>query len=327
MKNSKVKSAFNSILLGNKSYLILALLVVALSILSPLFLTSANLLNVLRQVTVAAIVCAGFTLLLGSGHMDLSVGMILCACGVCCGKLLVAGVPIWAVILLTIIVGALLGAINAGLITAFGLPAFIVTLATSSVYKGVAYIVTKNVPVSGLPEAFNNIGKGYWGPIPIPVYIMIATLALMWFVLNRTVFGRQAIAMGGNSEAARVSGIRVSQLRVLCYMAMGAFTGLAAVIQTARSASAQLSAGADMTMDAIAAVVIGGTSMKGGSANVIGSLAGCLIVGIVNNGLNLMRVDANWQIVAKGMLILTAVILDSISTNMYAKSAAKKSAA
>ncbi|MBC8537147.1 ABC transporter permease [Feifania hominis] len=321
------KSILNSVLLGNKSYLILAVLVIALSIMSPLFLTPSNLLSVLRQVTVSAIVCAGFTLLLGSGHMDLSVGMILCACGVVCGKLLVAGMPIWFAILVTVVAGGLMGAINAGLITLFALPAFIVTLATSSVYKGVAFLVTKNVPVSGLPDAFNFIGKGYWLGIPVPIYVMVLALLVMWVILNRTVFGRQAISMGGNAEATRVSGVRVGKLRVFCYMAMGIFTGLAAVIQTARSASAQLSAGADMTMDAIAAVVIGGTSMKGGNANIVGSLVGCLIVGIVNNGLNLMHVDANWQIVAKGLLILMAVILDSISTKMYKKSAAKKSAA
>jgi ribose/xylose/arabinose/galactoside ABC-type transport system permease subunit len=212
-----------------------------------------------------------------------------------------------------------MGGVNASLVSVFELPCFIVTLATSNVFRGVAYVFTKNVPISGLNEEFVQIGQGYLGPIPIPIYIMVASLLLMWVILNRTKFGRQAIAMGGNSEAARVSGIRITKIRLYCFMLLGVYTGLAAIIQTARSASAQLSAGSDLSMDAIAAVVIGGTSMKGGNANVVGSLVGCLIVGIVSNGLNLLHVDANWQIAAKGLLILTAVVLDVVTTRLYSK--------
>lgn len=316
---NKKNNLVNMLLLGNKSYIILAVLVIALSFMTPLFLTSANILNVLRQVCVTSIACFGFTLVLGSGHMDLSVGMILCASGVVSAKLLVAGAPIWSAVVATIAIGATMGALNSTIVTVFGLPAFIVTLATSNVFKGAAFIATKNVPISGLPEGFNQIGKGYLGFIPIPIYIMLAAMILMWVIINRTSFGRQAIAMGGNAEAARVSGVRIKYIRLGCYMLLGAYTGLAAVLQTARSASAQLSVGADMPMDAIAAVVIGGTSMKGGNANVFGSLVGCLIVGIVSNGLNLMKVDANWQIVAKGLLILFAVVLDVVTTRVYTK--------
>lgn len=323
--NKKTNQLVNSILLGNKSYIILAVLVIGLSILSPLFLTDKNILNVMRQVCVMAVACAGFTMILGSGNMDLSVGMMLCACGVIVAKLQVAGVPLAMCMLITILAGALMGGLNALIVTAFNLPCFIVTLATSNVFKGLAYVITKNVPVSGLSEEFIQIGQGYIGPIPTPVYIMVVSMALMWLILNRTKFGRQAIAMGGNADAARVSGIRVDRVRLGAFMVLGAYTGLAAIIQTARSASAQLSAGADLSMDAIAAVVIGGTSMKGGNANVVGSFVGCLIVGIVSNGLNLLHVDANWQIVAKGLLILGAVVLDVVTTRIYAKLSVKKS--
>lgn len=325
-KKSNFSEIISSILLGNKSYIILLLLVISLSIVSPLFLKRANILNVLRQICVSAIACAGFTLILGSGHMDLSVGMILCFSGVIAAKLSVAGVPLLLVIIITILFGALLGGINATIITTFGLPGFIVTLATSSVYQGIAYIITKNIPVNGLAQDFIALGQGYLLGIPTPIYIMAAALIIMWVILNRTKFGRHAIAMGGNNEAARVSGIRIENVRLGVFMMLGGYTGLAAVIQTARSASAQLSAGASLSMDAIAAVVIGGTSMKGGNANIIGSLAGCLIVGIVGNGLNLLHVDANWQIVAKGALILLAVVLDSVSTRIYAKMSTRKSA-
>lgn len=321
MKENKfeAKRVVNTILLGNKSYIILAVLVIAVSLASPLFLKQANILNVLRQACVMAIACAGFTMILASGHMDLSVGMILCACGVTVAKMEVAGVPLWLSCLAAIAAGALMGGVNAWLINAFALPAFIVTLATSNVFKGIACVVTKNVPVSGLSDSFKEIGQGYLGNIPIPIYIMAVSLIVMWVILNRTKLGRQAIAMGGNAEAARVSGIRIERTRLFCYMILGAYTGLAAIIQTARSASAQLSAGADLSMDAIASVVIGGTSMKGGNANVVGSLVGCLIVNIVNNGLNLLHVDANWQIAAKGFLILAAVVLDVVTTRIYAK--------
>lgn len=315
------------ILLGNKSYIILLLLCVFLSVASPLFLKPANILNVLRQVSVSAIACAGFTLILGSGSMDLSVGMVLCLSGVFAAKMSVAGVPLFLVIPLTMLIGALFGGINSTITTKFGLPVFIVTLATSSVYQGTAYIITKNIPVNGLPQNFIDLGQGHWFGVPIPIYIMALSLVVMWVILNRTKFGRQAIAMGGNAEAARVSGIRVDRTKLYCFMLLGMYTGLAAVLQTARSASAQLSAGSSLTMDAIAAVVIGGTSMKGGNANIVGSLAGCLIVGIVSNGLNLLRVDANWQIVAKGILILLAVVLDAVTTKVYAKMSTKKVAA
>jgi len=326
MKDKKLgaKGVVNKILLGNKSYFILAILVICLSLASPLFLKKANILNVLRQVCVMSIACSGFTLILGSGHMDLSVGMILCASGVVVAKMQVAGVPIWLSCIAAIVAGALMGGLNACLINWFELPAFIVTLATSNVYKGIACVVTRNVPVSGLNDEFLKIGQGYIGVIPNPIYIMVISLIIMWIIINRTKMGRQAIAMGGNAEAARVSGIRITRMRLKCYMILGAYTGLAAIIQTSRSASAQLSAGADLSMDAIAAVVIGGTSMKGGNANVIGSLVGCLIVGIISNGLNLLHVDANWQIAAKGILILLAVVLDVVTAKLYSKLSTKK---
>lgn len=320
MGNKKLsKSILNSILMGNKSYIILLLLIVVMSFLSPIFMTSANVLNILRQVSVIAIACAGFTLIMGSGHMDLSVGMILCFCGVVAAKLIVAGTPLVLVILITFVMGAVLGGINAAIISIFKISGFIVTLATSYVFKGIAFVITKNVPVTGLTDEFIRIGQGYLGPIPIPIIIMFVALAVMWVIINRTKFGRHAIAMGGNMEAARVSGVRVYLTRLLCFAILGVFTGLAAIVQTARSASAQLSAGSDLLMDAIAAVVIGGTNLHGGNANVFGSLVGALIVGIVNNGLNLLHVEANWQIAAKGILILIAVMLDVMSTNVYSK--------
>ena len=323
-KKIDMKSLLNSMLLGNKSYLILIVLVIVVSMITPIFFTPINLLNVLRQVSVTAIAAFAFTMILGMAEIDLSVGMILCFGGVIVAKALVAGVPIPLAILITVGMGIVMGALNAFLINTFKLVPFIVTLATSYVFKGTAHVMTGNVSISGLPNAFNFFGQGSVGPVPFPIIIMLVMLVIMWTIVNRTKFGRQAIAMGGNIEAARVSGVRTNMVRMGVYITVGIFTTIAAVIQTSRSASAQLTAGEDLPMDAIAAVVIGGTSMNGGNANVIGTVIGCLIVGIVNNSLNLLHVDANWQITAKGVLILFAVILDAVTSRIYEKLSKKR---
>ncbi len=309
----------DDILLGNKSYFILAILIIILTCLSPIFLTQANLLNVIRQVCVTTIACAGYTLLLGSGHMDLSVGMILMLTGVVVAQLICNEVAIPIAIAIGLLLGAVCGMFNGVLITVFSLPPFIVTLGSQYIFKGLGYVLTGNVPVSNLPSEFVEIGQGYVGIIPIPVFIMIGTIIIISFLLSFTSYGRHALAMGGNAEAARACGININRVRIVSYGVLGACAALASVVQTARSASAQLSAGQDLSMDVIAAAVIGGTSMKGGNANVWGSLIGCLVVGIVSNGLNLLRVDANWQIVAKGVIILFAVILDATTTRAYEK--------
>ena len=182
------------------------------------------------------------------------------------------------------------------------------------------------VPVSNLPQQFVNIGQGYTFGIPNQVYIMFFMVILMAFILNKTKFGRYALAMGGNREATRLSGINTKLIRWGVYAVMGVYVAVAAVMLTARSASAQVSAGQNTEMDAIAAVVVGGTPMSGGSANVVGTLFGCLIVGVINNGLNLMGVDANWQLIAKGLMILFAIVLDVVSGKIATRMSKKRMA-
>ena len=305
--------------MGNKAFFILVVMCVALSFMSPYFLSKVNLLNVLRQVCVSTLLSVGFTMVLASGHMDLSVGCLLGLCGMVLAKLTVeAKVPVgWAMVLM-LIFAIFCGAINAAIITLFRVPPFIVTMATQYVFKGTNYLISKLVPIAGLPSMLTTIGQGYWLGVPIPVYIMLAAVAIMWVVLDNTRFGRYVLAMGGNPDAAKVCGINTDAMRFWVYMCGGFCTGIAAIIATGRAASAQVAAGQGMEMDAIAAVVIGGTSMKGGNANVPGTLFGCLIVGVVNNGLNLLNVDSNWQVVAKGVLILVAVIIDVVSARSYA---------
>jgi ribose/xylose/arabinose/galactoside ABC-type transport system permease subunit len=300
-----------------KAILILVIEIIVVSSLTPIFFTQPNILNVLRQVCVSTIIAVGFACVMGSGHMDLSVGSVLGMTGIVMAKLMTeTGLPLWLCLVLATLFGISTGALNAALIN-HALPFFIVTLATKQMWRGFCYISTNMVAVMNLPKEFVYIGQGTLLGIPVPIYIMLSMVTLVWFVVNRTAFGRYVIAMGGNSEAARVSGINVKMIRLGAYCMMGFCVSVASMVTTARAASAQISAGIDMEMDAIAAVVIGGTPMGGGYANVIGSLIGCVIVGILNNALNLLKVDSNWQIVAKGLLILFAIVMDRVSGKWF----------
>ena len=319
MKRSLRQNVFNTVVISNKAILMVIVLIIALSILSPYFLTSRNLLNVLRQVCVNAILACGFALVLGNGGIDLSIGASVGLTGIFMAQLMVAGIPIGIAIIIGILAGAFIGIINASIITLFKLPPFLVTMAMMSILRGACYLVTRQQPVTGLPDAFTWIGQGYLFHIPFPIYIMLAVIITAWVIANRTKLGRYLLAMGGNLEAARVSGINIVAVRYGVYVIAGICGAIASVVMCARAASAQPTGGLNMELDAIAAAVIGGTSMAGGTANIIGAFFGALIVGLVNNGLNLLGIDSSWQIVAKGTLILIAVILDSVSTMVLSK--------
>lgn len=319
MKRKNTKMALNSFLLGNKAVLIVIALIIIMSILSPVFLTPKNMLNVLRQICINTIVASAFTLILGCGEIDISIGGIVGLTGIIMAQLMVKGVSIPFSIFLGVILGIVLGLINAFFITAFKLAPFIVTLSTQLMLRGVCYLVTGMVPVTKLPEKFSVIGQGFFLKIPIPVYIMVVAVALIWVIGNRSKFGRYVLAMGGNKEATRVCGININKVRFGVYALLGAFCAIAAVVMTARSSSAQPTAGINLEGDIIAATVIGGSSMSGGSVNIVGAFFGCLIVGIVNNGMNLLGVNSNWQVYAKGAMILFAVVLDNFSAILYAR--------
>ena len=319
VKNNRIKEQIFDIVMNNKAFVILIILVVVMSFASPVFLTKNNLLNVLRQVCYSAILCTGLTLVLASGHVDLSIGCMVGFIGVIIAKCIMAGLPIPAAILSGVLCGMAFGAVTATIITIFRLPPFIVTLATMSIFKGATYLVTGMVPISGLPNSFIFLGQGYVGGIPVQIFIMLVAVAVMYIIVNYTKFGRHAIAVGGNSEASRVSGVNVSMIRLKVYMLLGVYVAIAATVLTARSASAQVAAGQNTEMDAIAAAVIGGTPLSGGQINVLGSLFGCMMVGVINNSLNLLGFDTNWQIIAKGLLILFALMIDVTSTRIYDK--------
>lgn len=303
--------------LDNKALFILIVIAIVMTAIEPKFLSSANLINILRQVCVSAILGVGYTLVLATGGFDLSIGTMMGLSGIILAMASKV-FPLPVAFLVGILFGALLGALNASLINIFDLPPFMVTLSTQTIFKGASYLITKMVPVSGLPDAFLFMGQGYIGPIPASVYIMVIMTIIMCIIFYSTKFGRQGLCCGGNPEAARVCGVNVKRNKLIVYMIMGCYAAVAAIVLTARAASAQVSAGQGMEMDTIAAVVIGGTSMRGGKGNIIGTVIGCVLVGAVNNGLNLTGLDPNWQVVAKGLLILIAIILDTICTRIIA---------
>lgn len=315
----KKKNVLTSVLLSNKAALILLLLCIALSIASPVFLTATNLVNVIRQVTTSAILSLGFTLVLGAGYMDLSVGSLVGMIGVIMAKAMNAGVPTILAILIGILFGMAVGVFNAFVITTFKMPPFIVTLASQQILRGSIYLITGMIPVLELPESFTFLGQGRIAGIPVPIYIMTLVFVVVWLIINRFKFGRHILAVGGNAEAAFVSGIKTKRIVFLVYMCMGICAAIASVVMTGRAASAQPSAGLNMEMDAIAAVVVGGTAMSGGVVNVVGALFGSLIVGVINNAMNLLRLDSNWQLVVKGTLIMLALMLDNVSAMVMAK--------
>lgn len=326
MSKSNRSEYILNIIIKNKAVFITILMACVIGTIQPIFFTGANLFNVLRQVCASTILAMSFTFVLGLGEIDLSIGAVLGLNGVIMAKLMVeAQWPVAAAIAVALVAGIAFGIVNASIISALDIPPFIVTLATQSLFRGIVYIITGMVPVSMLPESFVYIGQGYIGVFPIPVIIMIVVIVAAYILANYSTFGRHVIAMGGNATATRACGINTKRVRIGVYILTGICATIAAVITTARAASAQIAAGKDMEMDVIAAVVIGGTAMSGGNMNIIGTVFGCIIVGMITNGMNLMGINSNYQVVAKGALILLALVIDRMSNTAYAKFMKNKS--
>ncbi|WP_317646062.1 ribose ABC transporter permease [Sporosarcina sp. GW1-11] len=294
----------------------LLLIVVIISIMSPSFLTLNNLFNVLRQVSINALIAFGMTFVILTGGIDLSVGSILALTGAVTAGMMSGGMDPILAMLLGVLLGVLLGAIN-GLIIAKGKVApFIATLATMTIFRGLTLVYTEGRPISGLGDSmtFKMLGKGYIFGIPVPVITMAIAFAVLYFILKKTTFGRRVYAVGGNEEASRLSGINVDRIKIYVYSLAGGLTAIAALILTSRLNSAQPTAGNMFELDAIAAVVLGGTSLTGGRGWIVGTLIGALIIGVLNNGLNLIGVSSFFQQVVKGTVILIAVLLDRKKT-------------
>ena len=320
MKSKKFQNASLAELYSK--YGILLILVVALiagAILSPAFLVPSNLISVAKNVGVYAIMALGMTRLLIGGGVDLSAGSNVAMCSVVAAVVFNSTENSLLALVAAIIVGALVGAINGYFISYIGLLAFIVTLATQMTVRGLAYLLAGGAPVFGAGDTFVFLAQGNVLGIPMILVVVLAATAIIAFVMSRTSHGRYLYAIGGNAEAAGASGINVKRQLFINYVVMGAICGLAGVIYAGRTNSGLPAGGVNFEFEAIIGCVLGGTSMAGGIGNVVCSIIGVFVVGIINNVMNLCSVNAFWQQVVKGIVILVAVLLDVFTRNAIIK--------
>lgn len=293
----------------------LLLLITLFSLLKPRFISADNLLNLLRQTSINGLLAIGMTFVVLTGGIDLSVGSILGASGMFAALVVqkTTGLPWWLGVLVGLLVGLLLGTINGIVVAYFKVPAFIATLGMMSIARGVTFMATDARPVPGLNASFLKIGGGSIGSIPLPVITLALVLIICFVFLYKTRYGRHVYAVGGNDSAARVSGIKVKRIKLSAYMVAGVLSGLAGIILTSRVTSGLAQSGQGYETDAIAAAVIGGNSLSGGRGHLWGTIVGFLIIGVLNNGLDMLAVSSYWQLVIKGVIIIAAVMMDSMN--------------
>ena len=296
-----------------KSLIGLVLLCIVITIVTPNFLSVSNITNVFTQVSVNAIIAIGMTFVILTGGIDLSVGSTLAISGAVGASIVKSTGNVFLAIIVAAVIGIAVGLINGLLVSKGKLQAFIVTLATMTIFRGATLVFTDGTPISKLPEAFVKIGNGKLGFMPIPVIITIIIAIIAVYALSQTRFGRYLYALGGNEDASRLSGINTDKIKTLVYVVSGFASAIAGVIITSRIGSASPNAGTGFELDAIAAVVRGGTSLAGGEGTITGTLIGALIIGVLNNGLNLMNVSPFYQSIVIGLVILIAVLLDKKS--------------
>lgn len=302
-------------LIDQKSLIALILLITVVSFLNANFFTLDNILNILRQTSVNAIIAVGMTLVILTAGIDLSVGSILALCGAFAATMVGLEVPVMIAVPTSLIAGALLGGLTGIIIAKGKVQAFIATLVTMTLLRGVTMVYTDGRPIStgftDTADAFAWFGTGYLLGIPVPVWIMAVVFIAAWYMLNHTRFGRYVYALGGNESATRLSGIDVDKVKIGVYAICGFLAALAGIIVASRLSSAQPTAGMGYELDAIAAVVVGGTSLAGGRGRIMGTLIGALIIGFLNNALNLLDVSSYYQMIAKAVVILLAVLVDN----------------
>jgi ribose transport system permease protein len=291
---------------------ILVLICILFSFLTPNFLTGGNVVNILRQASINIVLATGMTFVILTGGIDLSVGSILGVSAVV--AVLVSLLPAlgWAAVPAALLTGLLLGLVNGALIAFLDLPPFIVTLGALTALRGAAYLVANGTTVINRNLNFAWVGNSYLGPLPWLVVIALLTVGASWFVLRQTVLGVQIYAVGGNQRAARLTGIKVNRVLLFVYGVSGLLAGLAGIMSASRLYSATGMLGNGYELDAIAAVILGGTSFTGGIGTIPGTLLGALIIAVLNNGLTLLNMSYFWQLVVKGLVIVVAVIIDRL---------------
>jgi inositol transport system permease protein len=289
----------------------LAVLMAALAAARPGFLTVANLVNLIRQISINGILAVGVTYVLLTGGVDLSLGSVVALTGVIAATFAHPGQHgVWAPVLAGIGAGAVCGAANGLMVTRGRLASFVVTLGMMTSARGLALLVSSGRPVSGLSDEFTSIGSGSILSVPVPILIFVVVALVSHVFLKNMRLGRHVYAVGGNENAARASGVNVSGVKMTAYTVCGALAGLAGVVLASRITTGQPNAGVGYELDAIAAVVIGGTSLSGGSGGVSGTILGALLIGVINNGLDILNVSSYYQQVIKGVIIVSAVWLD-----------------
>lgn len=299
----------------------LLVIVVFLSIRTETFLTTRNITNVIRQISTTIYTAAAVTMIFIVGGIDLSIGSTMAAGAIMATMLCDAGVSFWIAGPAGLLLGLVIGLANGLIVANTKLPPFIVTYAMQSVVRGAVYIISGGVAMRIINQDFLNFGNGMLWGIPLPVYYLAAIIAFVWFILNCTRFGRHMYSVGGNPTAAAYSGIKIKNIRVFVYAFSGLMAALAGLVLSARNVSGQPTLGTGMEMDAIAAIVLGGSSMAGGMGTIGGTVLGSVIIGLLNNGFNLMGIDSYWQYVAKGVVILVAVYADQVRSEKMHKRA------
>lgn len=289
--------------------IVLLLIFIVVSFLTDKFLTPSNLLSVARQVSINGILSIGMCFVILTGGIDLSVGSLYaltatCACG------LATHMPWQLAAILGVLIGIGIGLLEGTVIAKIKIAPFITTLASMTICRGITQVYDGGTAISTPGSGFNWLGTGYFGPIPVPVVLMVLLFAIAWFVLNRTKFGRHVYAVGGNERAAVLSGINAARVKIIVYAVSGFCCAISGYISAGRLSSATPTAGEGFEMDAIAAVVLGGVSMDGGRGSIIGVFVGAFIIGVLNNAMNLLSVTAYWQDIVKGCVILAAVFVD-----------------
>jgi ribose transport system permease protein len=311
-KRITVKKAIRFVL-NYATYLFFLMICLILALTTDSFLTVNNIINVLLQTSIIAILAVGVTFVIITGGNDLSMGMVMAiASAVGVGSVKILGGPWWLGMLFTIVVAILFGVLNGYIVAYLEVPAFLTTLSTKFIAKGLTLVVSKGVSWFGLPAAYVFIATARPLGIPFIILVVVVLYVLFHFHLKRTIFGRRIYAIGSNRESARVSGINVRLNQMLAYIQCGFLVGIASILLAARMDSFWAAMGTDLEFNAIAGTIIGGTSMRGGIGSLTGTFMGVMLMGVINNALNLYGVDANWQEAARGFVILFAVIVDAL---------------
>ncbi len=322
------QSPFKSFIKNNMMWLILIGIMIIFAILSPNFRSFKNIMNILTQNAYFIITTIGIAVIMISGGTDLSVGHILATAGICTALILQSGIPTVVAIILGIVAGlvvaTILGAFNGLMANTLKIHSMIVTLATMTMFQGIAFIISQSKSYYNFPAGYLTIGQGYVGPISIPVIITIIVILVIHFILSKTCFGRFIYAVGGNPETARLAGINVSKIKLMAFGLGGILFGIASIVLTSRGGSASANLAPSIAFDGITACVLGGVSFIGGAGKVADAVAGCLVLGVLSNGMQMVGMGVNTQYVIKGAILLLAIGYDTFQRSRQAK--AKKTA-